>query len=43
MACYLTGMAALDSLIELDEQERAAFQTSIDHVKELVAVAMKSQ
>jgi malate dehydrogenase len=29
--------------IELDEQERAAFQTSIDHVKELVAVAMKSQ
>ena len=28
--------------IELDEQEKAAFQTSIDHVKELVAVAMKS-
>jgi malate dehydrogenase len=28
--------------IELDEQEKAAFQTSIDHVKELVAVAMKT-
>ena len=27
--------------IELDEQERSMFQTSIDHVKELVAVAMK--
>ena len=29
--------------IELDEEEKAAFQVSIDHVKELVAAAQKAQ
>ena len=41
--CVL-GSGGVEKVIEidLDEQEKAAFQTSIDHVKELVEVAQKA-